>query len=42
VACIWFFYGFWLGYVAFVVVIMVYSFFSLHVSTLWFIIPKFV
>jgi hypothetical protein len=32
------FYVFWLGCVAFVVATMVYSFFFLHVSTLWFFI----
>jgi hypothetical protein len=33
------FYGFWLGYVASMVTTMVCSFFFLHVSTLWFVIP---
>ncbi len=36
------FYGFLFGCVAFVVTIMVYSFFFLHVSTLWFCIPQYV
>ncbi len=36
------FYGFWLGYVAFVVTTVVYFFFFLHVFTLWFIISQFV
>ncbi len=34
--------GFWLGCVAFVVATVVYFFFFLHVSTLWFTIPQFV
>ncbi len=33
---------FWFGCVAFVVTVVVYSFFFLHVSTLWFVIPQFV
>jgi hypothetical protein len=36
------FYGFWLGCVASIVATMVWSFFFLHVSTLWFVIPQFV
>ncbi len=36
------FYGFWLCCVAFMVTIVVYSFFFLHVSTLWLFIPQFV
>jgi len=36
------FYGFLLGCVTSVVATMVYSFFFLHVSTFWFVIPQFV
>jgi hypothetical protein len=31
--------GFWFGYDAHVIPTVVYSFFFLHVSTLWFVIP---
>ncbi len=36
------FYGFWLGCVTSMVAIVVYFFFLLHDSTLWFVIPQFV
>jgi hypothetical protein len=43
VACIWrFFYSFWLGCATFMVTTVVYFFFFLRVSTLWFVIPQFV
>jgi hypothetical protein len=36
------FYSSWLCWIAFVATIILYSFFFLHVSTLWLVIPQFV